>query len=490
MVRRLTAVTAFMLVVAVAGCKGAFSGHQDIVATAAGQELTVERVASMIAPAKSVPLRREIIDRIADMWVDYQLLAQAMARGDSLMDSATVETASFPIVVQALVSAYHDSVVGKSIPTTAQIDSAYSGNDHRYIFHILVAARGDTTEAVKAVKRRTAQGYLDQLRRGVEFQQLAGRVSEDPSSKVVGGSLGLIPRGIMVKPFEDAAFSLTPGQMSPQLVETAFGYHILWRPDLTVVRDSFVTHLQTILAERADSVFLDSLTTKTGISVSARAPAIVKSAAQNIRVAKTRSRTLASWRGGELTEREFANWLQAFGPQTLGQIVAAPDSTLTEFVKSIARNEMLVAAARLRRIGLTAGQRDTLRMRFRDELVQMTNGMGVSPESLAADTAAGTDRAAVAARHVDTYFTAITNNPGSRQYYQVPPYLGDVLRARASWKVYSAGVDRALERAVVLRGPETPTAPGGMPSMGPAPIQRAPGGPPVGGGPQPQQPRP
>src|SRR5690348_11072852 len=68
-----------VVMVAVAGCKDAFSGHQDVVATAAGENLTVERVAAMIAPAKSVPMRREIVDRIADMWVDYELLAQAVA---------------------------------------------------------------------------------------------------------------------------------------------------------------------------------------------------------------------------------------------------------------------------------------------------------------------------------------------------------------------------------------------------------------------------
>ena len=76
MIRRLSVVA---LLVLVAGCslKDALSGHQDVVATAAGQELTVERVAAMIAPAKSVPLRRDVVDRVAELWVDYQLLAQA-----------------------------------------------------------------------------------------------------------------------------------------------------------------------------------------------------------------------------------------------------------------------------------------------------------------------------------------------------------------------------------------------------------------------------
>lgn len=482
MARRWLAVAGLALV---AGCslKDAFSGHQDVVATAAGQQLTVDRVATAIAPAKQVPLKREVVDRIADMWVDYQLLAQAIASGDSLLDSATVEAASWPVVVQQLVSGYHDSVVKKIDPTPAQIDSIFNGDDYRWVSHILVAVRGDTTAAVKAAKRRIAQGYLDQLKRGGDFATLARRVTEDPGSRENGGAY-FITRGAMVKPFEDAAFALRPGELSPTLVETAFGYHLMWRPTLAQVRDSVAVKVEEIFSGRADSLFLDSLTNKTGIRVVARAPAIVKGAAADLRGAKTRNRTLASWNGGTLTEREFALWLQAFPQNTLAMVGQAPDSTLNEFVKSIARNEMLVTAARARHIAIGQPQRDSIRMRYREDLMTMLHGMGISAESLAADTASRSmSKATVAARHVDAYFTAITTSPGSRQYYAVPSYLADVLRAHASWKVNASGVDRALDRAKTLRGPETPSAPNGMPTMTPAP-----GGPPVGGRPAPGQP--
>ncbi len=480
MVRRYVAVAALVLVSA-CSLRDAFSGHQDVVATAAGQELTVERVATMIAPAKSVPLRREIVDKVADLWVDYQLLAQAVAQGDSLTDSATALAASWPVVMQALATGYHDSVVARAHPSPAQVDSAYNGNDFRYVSHILVMARQDTTAAVKAAKRRLAQGFLDQVHHGADFAQLASRVSEDPGSKANGGNLGLVGRGVMVKPFEDAAFALRPGEMSATLVETAFGYHILYRPNLAQIRDSFTTLLTDVFAGRADSLFLDSLTNKTGIAVRSRAPQIARAAAQNLRAAKTRSRTLATWRGGELTEKQFATWLQAHPPQTAGLVAQAPDSTLNDFVKSIARNEMIVDAARRRHISLTPTQRDSIRGRYRTELEAMLTGMGIAPESLAADsTIRGAAKTAVAARHVDAYFTSITNNPGQRQYFAVPPFLADVLRSRAAWKVNAAGVDRALERAKVLRGPEAPDR--GGPGMTPAPgMQRAPGGPPVGG---------
>jgi hypothetical protein len=481
MVRRI-AVAAALVVVAGCSLQDAFTGHENVVARAAGQELSVERVAAMIAPAKTVPLRREVIDRIAELWVDYQLLAQAVAAGDSLTDSATIAAASWPFIAQAVANRLHDTLVAGTAPTPAQVDSAYNGSDHRYIAHILVRVAADTTEAVKAAKRRVAEGYLVQVRGGADFKTLAGRVSEDPGSKPAGGVLGLVPRGVMIKAFEDAAFALQPGQVS-NLVETAYGYHIIWRPELAQVRDSFTTDLADVFAQRFDSLYLDSLTNRTGIRVRGAAPAIVRAAARDLRAAKGRSRTLATYRNGRLIERDFARWLQAFPPQTRGMVQEAPDSTLIEFVKSIARNQMLLDAAAARGITLPAADWDSIRARYREQLAQMVRGMGIAAESLDADTTArALGRTAAAARAVDAYFEAISSRTGGRPYFEVPPFLADAIRSRREWRIMSAGVDRALERARVLRGPETPAiTPPGVNQLTPAPIQPSPGGPPMRG---------
>ncbi|MFI5207607.1 MAG: peptidylprolyl isomerase [Gemmatimonadales bacterium] len=475
--------TVVLLAALVAGCslKDAFSGHQDVVATAGGTELTVEHVASMLAPAKSVPLRRDVIERMADVWVDAQLLGIAQANGDSLLDSAAVDAANWPAVVQTIVNNYHDSAMSSARATAQQIDSAYNGSDLRFISHILVKVKPDTTDAVKAAKRRIAQGYLTQLQHGANFAQLAGRVSEDQGTKAQGGNLGLFARGQMVKPFEDAAFALRPGELSSELVVTPFGYHILYRPTLAAIRDSFTVRLQDILGARSDSSFLDSLTSKTGLSVRGGAPQIVREVARSLRGSKSRWRTLASWRGGKLDEGRFATWLEAYGPQTRQAAMdpQVPDSSLREFVKTIARSEMLVRAAQQRHIGLTTPQRDSIRSQYRAQLQAMLAGMGIAPESIAADTSVrGATRTQIAARRVDAYLLAITSSGGGRQFYEVPPFLADYLRGRMQWRLNALGVDRALERTRVLRGPETPTA-GGMERL---PMQQAPGGPPIGGG--------
>src|SRR5262249_30418486 len=69
--------------------------------------------------------------------------------------------------------------------------------------------------AARATALRLADSLLLALRGGADFPTLARKFSGDSGSAVQGGELGWFRRGVMVKPFEDAAFKLRPGDLSP-----------------------------------------------------------------------------------------------------------------------------------------------------------------------------------------------------------------------------------------------------------------------------------
>lgn len=71
------------------------------------------------------------------------------------------------------------------------------------------------------------QDMLKKIEDGKEFEELAREFSTCPSGKE-GGNLGAFGKGMMVAPFEEAAFALKPGEISGP-VKTQFGYHLIKR---------------------------------------------------------------------------------------------------------------------------------------------------------------------------------------------------------------------------------------------------------------------
>jgi peptidyl-prolyl cis-trans isomerase D len=92
--------------------------------------------------------------------------------------------------------------------------------------HILIKVDEDTDDAIREEKKAFAEKLLEEVKAGKDFAELARVNSDDAASAVKGGNLGYFTRGSMVKPFEQAAFNMKPGDIS-EVVETTFGYHII-----------------------------------------------------------------------------------------------------------------------------------------------------------------------------------------------------------------------------------------------------------------------
>jgi parvulin-like peptidyl-prolyl isomerase len=76
-------------------------------------------------------------------------------------------------------------------------------------------------------QKEKAQGLLERVKKGENFEKIASEFSDDTGSKVNGGDLGWFGKGRMDPAFEAAAFALQKGQTSNELVKSQFGYHII-----------------------------------------------------------------------------------------------------------------------------------------------------------------------------------------------------------------------------------------------------------------------
>ena len=92
--------------------------------------------------------------------------------------------------------------------------------------HILFKVASSASAEQEAQVRTRAEAVLTALQNGEDFATVAKQHSEDTATAEQGGDLGYFPRGQMVAPFEEAAFSLPVGQLS-DLIRTPFGWHIL-----------------------------------------------------------------------------------------------------------------------------------------------------------------------------------------------------------------------------------------------------------------------
>lgn len=89
--------------------------------------------------------------------------------------------------------------------------------------HILMTV--DVTPETAEQARSRLTSVLAEIQAGLDFAEAARKYSEDPTAPT-GGDLGWLAKGDLVGPFEDAAFQLTPGQVSG-VVRTDIGLHLI-----------------------------------------------------------------------------------------------------------------------------------------------------------------------------------------------------------------------------------------------------------------------
>jgi len=150
------------------------------------------------------------------------------------------------------------AVEDQIVVTDDQIKKFYDANQARYktdeqrrASHILIKASKDASAAEKGAAKAKAERLLAALKKSPgDFAKLAKENSDDPGSAERGGDLDFFGKGMMVKPFEDAAYQLKEGEISP-IVESDFGFHII---KLTAIKAAATRSLVDVKSNIEDEI--------------------------------------------------------------------------------------------------------------------------------------------------------------------------------------------------------------------------------------------
>ncbi len=113
-----------------------------------------------------------------------------------------------------------------------QNSARLQNKEERRASHILINAPKEMKASERQKAKEVAQQLLVKvLEKPATFAAMASKFSQDSGSAAKGGDLDFFARGAMVKPFEDAVFSMRKGEIS-KIVESDFGYHIIMLTDV------------------------------------------------------------------------------------------------------------------------------------------------------------------------------------------------------------------------------------------------------------------
>ncbi len=453
------------------GCEGLkelVSTRPEVVAEAAGQALTVDRLAQVMASVKGLPLTREAADVIANTWIEYALFAHAVATGHDLGDSASAAAVLWPQLAEAQATQWHDSLVARQAPLGPGVpDSIYNQTPVRLLQHVLFRLKPGAKPELRNEARHKADLVRTRTRAGADFAALARAESEDPGSKNSGGYLPAAPRGKWAPAFDSAAWRLKPGEISP-VVETSFGFHVIRRPPLSEVREQMLDYVRDQIGTQLDSSYLYQLGQARHLRVVRNAPALMREAlADRDRARQDSATTLAVFDGGRLTVKDFARWMMALGGGWSSKFVSEPDSVLERFARTLGQNELLLAQADSAGIRVPADEWAEMLLGYRAELDSLRAGFGFAGADLTDPAIPAVDRAKVATLRVDSYWDRIAS--GAVRPQPVPPELAAELRRGVTYRVSAAGLVRSASLAETLRAAADSAAAARKPTRTPKP---------------------
>jgi hypothetical protein len=448
-----------LALLATAGC-GESTDSADLVARAGDYELTVDDAVALLVDEEGLPIQTSVVQSLAQLWIDYTLLAAAAAE-DSTFGDIDFSGIIRPLVEQNMVLQLRDSAIRVDTSITADaLRAQYEAEAPAVELrarHILLTFPLQSTEAMRDSVRTRLEGIRTQILAGTSFEEMARTHSQDPGSASVGGDLGFFGRGDMVAPFEEAVLALQPGEVS-EVVRTPLGLHLIRLESRRVrsfddVAPDFRQFVQSRRTIAAESTFVAEL--------EGRSPPVLVDGALSVarefaRAPETRlsggagRRPLLEWSGGAYTAGEFLNLLRSEQGPLRDEILRGTDEDLEDFLRGQARRELLVEEARSSGFEPSRATTDSLTAAARDQLRAATRSLGL----LSLDRAPGEALRPAITRAVRE---ALADNLSGATGIVPLGLIGFELRQGVPIAVFGGGVGQVLVRVAQARSTRAPS---------------------------------
>ena len=435
------------------GACDSLGAHASIVAKAGSRELSVERLGNLIGQSQA-PVRKDVARSIAEVWVDYQLLAEAAAKGDTLGDLALVDENMAPVIQRARIETLYSEIAlaWKNKPIdSAGLPARYEGGEFLSARHILIPiTQGSPPDSISRYQAQ-ANAVRKELT-AANFPALAAKYSKDPGTATRGGDLGVFPKGIMVPEFERGITSLKPGEISGP-IRTQYGFHLIRRSTFEEVQAQVAKAAGDKQAAAAESTYLAKLENDAKVDIKSDAALNVKAVAIDLEGRANDNSVIASMKGGDYTTAKLAKMLRTIPQkaQLLGQLQQAPDSVVVQqFLRPVIRTELLVREADKKGIKADTALMGNVHRTFFNMLKGAWNGLGVAPTMLdSSGKMSAEEKGRAAADRIEAYMDRLIKQ--EQNFIEVPPPLEAALRQKYKMSIDKAGLDRAYEKALKVR---------------------------------------
>ncbi len=188
-------------------------------------------------------------NQVLDQMINMQLIA-AQAEKEGLQNDPDVATRIALLRTQILADAAAQKYVKANEPTDAELHTAYDAATDKTEYHAL---------HILVPTKEKGEALIKKLKGGAKFEDVAKAESTD-NSKANGGDLGWFTTARMVKPFGDAVKTLKKGEITPEPVQTQYGWHIIRLEDTRDAPfDQFKTQLTNGIMQKKFQTYIDGL---------------------------------------------------------------------------------------------------------------------------------------------------------------------------------------------------------------------------------------